>query len=197
MEVTFQRMSLYDSDGEPVELTSKEIRRFMEEAVDKRFPSLGASVEFFTISPLKRDNNTVRIEICTGTHGGEPFIDSCDLSIGGPWKVPDLSYFEQSIKILRPFEAFLAEDENEYQLDAHGILQTTRFKKPEIIRAFHYLDAEMARSIGGIEYCLEAPAWRVERFCDGVLIQLVPVLFDSTNSRHLQVQKDVMRYFKL
>jgi len=197
MEVTFQCMSLYDSHGDPLELTSKEIRRFMEGAVDKRFPNLGASEEFFTISPLKRDNNTVRIEIHTGTQPDEPFVDSYDLNIGEAWQVPDLSYFERSIEIFRPFEAFLAENKNETALDAHGILQETGFTRPQIIRGFHYLDTEMARSIGGIDYCLEAPAWRVEEFCDGVLIRLVPELFDSTNPRHLQVQKDVMRYFNL
>ncbi len=55
----------------------------------------------------------------------------------------------------------------------------------------------MARSIGGIDYCLKAPAWHVERFCEGVLIELVPGPFDSSNPDHLEIQEDVMAYFDM
>ncbi len=55
----------------------------------------------------------------------------------------------------------------------------------------------MARSIGGIDYCLKAPAWKVERFCEGVLIRLVPGLFDPTNPEHLKIQRQAMKYLKL
>jgi len=197
VEETFKCMSLYDRRSQPLVLTTSEIGRILEKRIDKVLPSVGATEDFYTIPPAKRDDDTIAIEIHTGTQPDQPLVDSYNLNIGESWKVPNLFYFERSIEIFRPFEAFLAENKNETALDAHGILQETGFKRPQIIRGFHYLDAEMARSIGGIEYCLEAPAWRVERFCDGVLIQLIPVLFDSTNSRHLQVQKDVMRYFDL
>jgi len=53
----------------------------------------------------------------------------------------------------------------------------------------------MAISLGGIDYCLKAPAWRVERFCEGVLIQLVEGLFDTDNPKHVQIQRDAMKYF--
>jgi len=61
---------------------------------------------------------------------------------------------------------------------------------------FHYVDEAMARSIGGIDYCLRAPAWKVERFCQGVLIQLVRGLFDSENPEHCRIQKETMKYFR-
>jgi len=55
----------------------------------------------------------------------------------------------------------------------------------------------MADSIGGIKYCLKAPAWRVRRFCEGVLIELVPGLFDSEKPEHLRIQEEAMTYFQL
>jgi hypothetical protein len=69
------------------------------------------------------------------------------------------------------------------------------FTRPAIIRGLHYLDKKTARSIGGVNYCLKAPAWRVEKFCEGGLIELVPGLFESKNPERLRVQRDVMDYF--
>jgi hypothetical protein len=74
---------------------------------------------------------------------------------------------------------------------------TGDFRIPDIIRGFHYLDEGMARSIGGIDFCLGAPAWKVERFCDGVLIRLVPGLFDNNNFRHRGIQHEAMKYFNI
>jgi len=55
----------------------------------------------------------------------------------------------------------------------------------------------MARPVAGIKFCLKAPAWRVRRFCEGVLIELVPVPFDSSNPMHLKIQEEAMAYFGL
>jgi hypothetical protein len=87
---------------------------------------------------------------------------------------------------------------SEHKLDAYAREQAIpKSHKPAIIRGFHYLDKGMARSIGGIRYCLKAPAWRVRRFREGILIELVPGLFDSSNPKHLEIQEDVMAYFNL
>jgi hypothetical protein len=110
--------------------------------------------------------------------------------------VPDFDYFEKSIKIFKPFEAYLSEGDNEFALDAYD-RQSPKFDKPAIIRGFHYLDEGMARAVGGIKHCLKAPAWHVERFCEGVLIELVPGLFDNSNPEHIRVQEEVMDYFDL
>ena len=173
------------------------LRAIFEKNIDKIFPGIGANEDFFTISPKKRDENTVRIEIHTGTNREESFIDWYDVSMDDEKKVPGFSFFLRSIPIFRPFEAFLGEGENEYKLDAFDRMQVIGFSQPAIIRGFHYLDKDLAQSIGGIDYCLKAPAWRVERFCDGVLIQLVPDLFDSDNWEHLDIQKRVMAYFNM
>jgi hypothetical protein len=189
--------ALYDSRSRPVDLTESALRAIFEKNVDKIFPTIGANEDFFTIPPKKRDKNTVRIEIHTGTHRNEKFIDAYNISMDDEKKVPSISFFMKSIPIFRPFEAFLAEGENEYRLDAFDRMQILGCSRPAIIRGFHYLDRDMAQSIGGIEYCLKAPAWRVERFCDGVLIQLVPDLFDSDNAEHLDTQERVMAYFNM
>ncbi|MBM4328495.1 MAG: hypothetical protein FJ118_15190 [Deltaproteobacteria bacterium] len=189
---------LYDSRDRPVDLTGSGLQKIFEKKTDKLFPSIGATLDFFTIQPRKRDDNTVRIEIHTGTQPDEIFVDTYDLSIGERSKLPDFDYFEKCIEIFRPFEACLEETENEYKLDAYDRQQAIpKFDRPAIIRGFHYLDEGMARSIGGIDYCLKAPAWHVERFCEGVLIELVPGPFDTDNPEHLKIQKEAMEYFDL
>jgi hypothetical protein len=198
MKEAFQIPELYDKRDKPVPLTPADLKSIFQKNLSKHFPSIGATVDFFSLPPRKRDDNTVRFEFHTGTHTDEIFIDSYDISIGEPKKVPDLSYFERTIQILRPFEAFLSEFDNEVALDYYDRQQAIpKFDKPAIIRGFHYLDEGMARSIGGIDYCLKAPAWKVERFCEGVLIRLVPGLFDPDNPEHLKIQRQAMKYFKL
>lgn len=196
VQVAFRCSTLYDFNNRPVALTEEGLRRTFQKRVDKLFPTTGATEYFYTIPPRKRDDNTVAAEIHTGTHPGEPFIDTYNISMDDKKKLPDFDYFEKSIEIFRPFEAFLAETENEYRLDAFNRQRVhSGFSKPAIIRGFHYLDEEMAESIGGIKYCLKAPAWRVERFCEGVLIELFPGPLDSNNPDHLKAQEDIMAYF--
>jgi hypothetical protein len=198
MKDAFKFRILYDRRDKPLHLAPPDVQNSLQRKVDKRFPDIGVNVDFFSIPPGKRDNNTVRFEIHTGTHPDKIFIDFYDIFIGEARKVPDLSYFEKSIQILRPFEAFLSEIENEDALDSYDRQQAIpKFDKPAIIRGFHYLDEAMARSIGGIDYCLKAPAWKVERFCEGVLIRLVPGLLDPENPKHLKIQRQAMKYFKL
>jgi hypothetical protein len=181
-----------------VDNTEAGLRGIFEKAAGRLPRGLGANTDFFTKPPFRKDKSTVRIEIHTGTQPGGIFIDSFDISMDDGRKVPDLDCFNESVKVFKPFEAFLAEDENEHRLDAHDRQQAIPgFSKPAIIRGFHYLDKGMADSIGGIKYCLKAPAWRVRKFCEGVLIQLVPGLFDPENPDHLQIQEDAMAYFKM
>jgi hypothetical protein len=198
MKEAFRISELYDKRNRAVRLTPSDLHKIFQKKIDKIFPGIGINVDFFSIPPGKRDDNTVRFEIHTGTHPDKIFIDSYDISIGEATSVPDLSYFEKSIEILKPFEAFLSEFDNEDALDWYDRQQAIpKFDKPALIRGFHYLDEGMASSIGGIDYCLKAPAWKVERFCEGVLIRLVPGLFDPENPEHLKIQRQAMKYFKL
>jgi hypothetical protein len=198
MKKAFRFAVLYDKNSKPVEITANVLQIIFERNVDKGFPGIGVCVAFFSIPPRNRDMNTVRFEIHTGTNPDEVFVDSYDISIGESSKVPDFDYFEKSIEIFKPFEAYISEFKNESKLNSYDRQQAIPgFSKPAIIRGFHYLDKGMADSIGGIKYCLKAPAWRVRKFCEGVLIQLVPGLFDPTNPDHLQIQEHAMAYFRL
>ncbi len=198
VHAAFKCPAVYDGKGRPVDLTASAVEEIVKREVDKIFPSIGATFDLFTIPPKKRHKNTARIEIHTGTQPGEVFLDTYHIDVSEGRNVPAFEYLKTCIEIFRPFEAFLAEDANETRLDAYNRQQLIpKFDKPAIIRGFHYLDEFMARSIGGIDYCLNATAWRVERFCEGVLIQLVPGLFDSTNPEHLRIQQEAMKYFHL
>jgi len=198
MKEAFRYSRLYDSHDKPVELTETGLRKILEKNVDKVFPSIGATLDFFTIPPRKMDDDTVSFEIHTGTQPDEPFIDAYDISMDDKRKIPDFDYLERSIQIFKPFEAFLSETENEYQLNAFNRQRAhPGFSKPAIIRGFHYLDEGMARSIGGSTYCLKAPAWHVKKFCDGVLFELFPGPLDSDNPDHLEAQEGVVAYFNM
>jgi hypothetical protein len=198
MKHAFRISELYDKRNKPVHLTPSDLNSRFQKITKKVLPGCGIDIDFFSIPPRNRNDHTVRFEITTGNHPDKIFIDAYNIAIGEPKKVPDLSYFERSIQILKPFEAFLSEIDNEIALYSYDRQQAIpRFDKPAIIRGFHYLDEGMARSIGGIDYCLKAPAWKVERFCEGVLIRLVPGLFDPENPKHFKTQRQAMKYFKL
>ncbi len=132
VEEAFRCSTLYDSSNRPVDISETGLRKIFEKAAKRLLPGLGANEHFYTIPPRKRDDNTVSIEIHTGTHPTERFIDSYDILMGDKGKVPDFDYFEKSIQIFKPFEAFLAERQNEFKLDTFnrealpGILQASQ-----------------------------------------------------------------------
>lgn len=189
----------FDKNDKPLEISTGTLRNIFEKKLAKeRFPNIGVVFHFFSIQPSKRDDNTIRFEIHTGTHPDEVFVDSYDIDIGGSNLLPDLEYFKKSIKIFKPFEAYLSEFRNESELNAYDRQQDIpKSDRPAIIRGFHYLDKDLSSSVGGIERCLKAPAWKIERFCEGVLIQLTEGIFDSENPDHIKIQKEVMKYLKV
>jgi hypothetical protein len=195
---TLQLSVLYDSNSKPADFSEAGLEEKYEKESEKLLPGLGALWHFYTISPRKMDHNTIAVDIHTGTAPEEDSIDYLSISLGDKRTLPDFEFFEESIKIFNPFEAFLADDENEFQLGARDRQREIGgFTKPAIIRGLHYLDRDLAKSIGGTNYCLKAPAWQVDRFCEGVLIDLVPGIFDSSNPEHLEAQEKVMAYFDM
>jgi hypothetical protein len=198
MKKAFRTEAWFDDRDRPVHMTYDYLYGVFRKRIDKRFPDIGVDEDFFSIPHRNRDDATIRVEMHTGTSPEKIFHDNYNISMSDAGQVPNFSYLRRSIEIFQPFEAFLAESRNEHDLDAYNRQQAgPKFDKPAIIRGFHYLDETLARSIGGIDYCLKAPAWKVERFCQGVLIQLVKVLFDSNNLEHLRIQREVMKYFGL
>ncbi len=78
------------------------------------------------------------------------FIDAYNIDMCDGKLVPDFDYFEKSIEIFKPFEAYLAEGDNEFALHAYDREQDSpKFDRPAIIRGFHYLDEGMAHAVRG------------------------------------------------
>jgi hypothetical protein len=194
----FQISVLYGSDNKAENISEENLEKEFEKEAKKLLPGVGVNMHFFSIPPRKRDLDTIFVQIHSGSEPDGPLIDSFSVSVNEKKLLPNFDYFEKFIKIFKPFEAFLADRDNEFQLDSYNRQRAIpQFSKPAIIRGLHYLDKNMARSIGGINYCLKAPAWHVDRFCEGVLIDLVPGVFDSSNPEDLEAQQDVMAYFDM
>jgi hypothetical protein len=153
----------------------------------------GADIDIF--GRLGEGDEYVACEIHTGTRPGEPFIDHYNVDFGSGGLLVGTDEFKAAVRAMRPFEAFLAELNNDDDLEAYDRQQQLGFfTAPAIIRGLHYFDRKLAAPIGGIEHCLKAPASRAEPFLDGVLIQLVDGPFDPMNTDHLRRQQDVMSY---
>jgi len=197
MQEAFGLECVYDSNDKSVELVEHILHNIFEKNKNKRFPEIGSIEHFFSIPPKLRKDETIRFEVHTGIHTGQKFADTYHVSIGECPPVPDFKYFRHSIEIFRPFEAYLSESKNEREMDAYDWFQAFGFSRPSIIRGFHYLDETFAESIGGVDYCLKAPVWKVERFCEGVLIQLNEGVFDTENPSHLNAQQKAMKYFMM
>jgi hypothetical protein len=199
MEIAFGLSGLYDNNSQAIEISDKSLGSIFDKRVNKRSPWLGVNCDFFSIPPIQRDDRTIRFEVSTGKAVGKPFNDFFRVvGMGGELSVPDLQYFRRMIEIFLPFEAYVSESANETGMEAYKRQQSVpKFDRPVLIRGYHYLDKGMAEAIGGIAYCLSAPAWRVDLFCTGVLIQLTECLFDTNSAEHLQIQQGVMKYFDL
>jgi hypothetical protein len=196
MQPAFGLSTLYYRRGKPVELSAAALeKRFKGIMRREILPGYGASEDFFTVLPSQRGGNNVGFTITTGTQPGGKYIDMYNIDIGEAGKVPDRSHLKQSIEIFNPFEAYLSDSRNEAALRLHRRRQAIPdLRRPAMIAGFHYLDEVLARSVGGIDHCLKAPAWRASRFCKGVLFELTQGLFENDNREHRDVQRRVMEH---
>jgi hypothetical protein len=129
--------------------------------------------------------------------GGDRWSTSF-FNLGFPRPIGDLSFFRKSIELIRPFEAFIAIEDNERSLNAYEKQRRfLNFERPPILRWFHYVDSNLADSIGGVDRCLAAPVFKAEQLCDGVLLQVTSEWFDNSNPEHRAVQLEAMRYLGL
>jgi hypothetical protein len=188
-------VATFEVAGEgPIAITPEALEGALQAALTEA-PFAGAGADLDVFGRLGSGDEYIRCEIHAGTASDEPFIDFYNVVLGERGPCIGVDEFKEAVQAIRPFEAFLAERNNEADLDAYNRQQQLGFfTAPAIIRALHYFDRELAASIGGIERCLKAPASRVEPFLDGVLIQLVEGPFDPTNADHLRRQQDVMSY---
>ena len=184
-------------DGEEFRPASGTLEQLFQAALkDAPFREGGADVDIH--GRVDGTREYIRCDLHTGTKPGGPFIDHYNVDFGKSGLRVSLAEFKGAVQIMRPFEAFLAELNNEDALDAYTRQQQVKaFEAPAIIRSFHYLDAGMAANLGGVAHCLRAPANRVEEFLDGVLIELIDGSFDVDNPRHREVQSAVMQHLGL
>jgi hypothetical protein len=150
---------------------------FRTAAQEAPFPGAGADVDLH--GRIDDTENYIRCDFHTGTRPGELFIDHYNVDFGESGLRIDARSFRRGIELIRPFEAFLAELNNEDELDAYTRQQEVGlFKAPAIIRCLHYFDDVLASRVGGVDRCLKAPAHEVERLLNGVLINLVGNAFN-------------------
>lgn len=188
---------LFDSNDNEIECNEASILKLIT-AAKKEVPN-GAPTNFDLFAGKGDPNNVHRYEFCIGTSPGKIFIDFFALQFGG---IDSLKFGLDTLKLLidvsMPFEAFLAENNNEFDLNSKGRQNRIQgFKKPAIIRGLHFLDSDMVRSLGGVSFCHKAPAYLIEDYGGGVIIQLVADNWDSQNLVHKSIQAQSNNYFGL
>jgi hypothetical protein len=195
----FGIVDFYDRNDKIVDLSEEYLQKLLESKLPKgRFSKLGATINFFSQPPSLRDDSTLLVEIHTGTNPEKRLIDHYNFSIGNHFDLQYLDFIRDSIKLFNPFEAFVLESANEFKTQAHVRQQSIRnFERPSIIRYIHYINLNSVQVLGGLEFCLGAPAWKVQEFHQGILLQLCEEVFEPDNPQHLQVQAEVMKYFSM
>jgi hypothetical protein len=196
---TLSISNYFDAEDNQIILSYESLQQRFEKQLSKEpFPEIGVIKSLFSIPPSSQDDLTVSIDIQTGTDKNSKFIDSLNLSLKDEIDTLKISLLKDLIKIFKPFEADLRESFNERNLNSYMRQKAIPdFSRPAIIRWFHYIDLQLVEALGGLEFCLDAPAWKVEEFCEGILFQLCEEVFDPNNSEHLQIQLEVMKYFSM
>jgi len=189
---------LFDARGSKIACQESALSELITERLElTQFPECGVDFDLYAGSG---DPETVsRFEFHVGTAIGEIFIDFFALQYArGLPPINDEQLVKQLIVIGDPFEAFLGENNNEFELKAKKRQnRIPDFVRPAIIRGLHYLGKNQVENLGGIDACLNAPASSVLRLEEGVLIRLVDGVFDAKNVEHLKKQADVMSYFEM
>lgn len=199
IEASLRRLGspvLFDSDKHPIACTEAVVLGIVERARRGMPPGLTATFDLF--AGAGSDEKVCRYDIGVGTSPGMIFIDFFGLQFGR--EVPPFNDDETVRSLLSigdPFEAFLAENNNECNLRAHERQNRIPgfFSRPSIIRGTHFLGADLVGSLGGIEKCLGAPVHSAENFRDGVILRLVPGILDPGDAGQLAAQEAVMQYF--
>lgn len=178
--------------GEKVDTDEAAIERQLQSLIDPQIPGAGAS---WILSSHHVENPIIAITTTGADEWGRDFFDidfsRCEL-------LPDLSYFRRSIEVCRPFEACITDNQNEVDLDAQERQRRfPNFEGPAILRWYHYMDEPLVEALGGFDHCLRTPAFKVERFCEGVLFQLTEEPFEACNTLHKDYQLRAMRHLGL
>ena len=192
MQEAFNRSGWLDMKGEPVELDTFAMERALRsDTPEQEIARFGVT----WVAKSMGDSPSIVLSVATGGEKLAPNWFTADFT--RTQELPDLSYFRRAIELIRPFEAMILDLDNDESLRSMGVV-VSRISPPgsrvTSLRWFHYLDRTLSEKIGGISHCLMAPVYRVEPFCDGVLIQLTDEPFDAQNPEHFLVQRRAMQF---
>lgn len=173
------------------------LQQLLDQAQQKSLaPKVGADLDIH--GALGDTGEFIRFELHCGTHPDEIFVDFFNLDFGSNGPTPTAALVRNGVDVLSPFEAFVAELNNEYTMRAHARQNAIPgFSRPAIVRWLHYLDPTLVDSVGGVSRCMSAPVAAVHEIQDGILIQLTFDPFDPENQEHLAIQQNAMRHFGL
>jgi len=188
---------LFDDAGKQVGLAESGIAALYATRLGKtRHPECGVDFDLFTDLPDTEDVS--RFEFHVGTAPGEPFLDFFALQLAQTAQPLSAEVVAGLVEIDEPVEAFLGENNNEFDREAKRRQNQIRdFSRPALIRGIHFLGPQQVGSLGGLEVCMRAPVWRVRAVAGGVLLQLTEGEFDPRDSEHLRAQSIAMEYFRL
>lgn len=197
MQEAFGVRGWIDADGNLVDLRPEAVERLLlAQNRGRDLAKFGAGLVVVSVE----EHLSILLKIAVGGDEWAPNDFSVDFSHTDI--LPNLRYFRQSIELIRPYEASIFEQSNfDALLDKHQ--QQPRMPpgmepyRPWALDWFHYLDAELVDRVGGWEQCLNTPAYKVERFCDGVLFQLTAEPFDPDNPQHTEAQRQAMEHLAL
>ena len=186
-----------ESAVETESISARALQQLLDQARQKApAPTLGVDLDIH--GAVNDTGNFIRFELHCGTHPDEIFVDTFNLDFGPNGPTPTAALVRSGVDALSPFEAFVAELNNEHTMRAYARQNAIHgFSRPAIIRWFHYLDATLVDSVGGVLRCMGAPVAAAHEIQGGVLIQLTFDLFDPENQEHLAIQQNTMRYLGL
>jgi hypothetical protein len=183
------------SGDEIFPITTDQVARYLGAKIRK---NQSKGVGIMTLIP---DEGNYPIMICTSTGSNEYLWDYMEVEFHAADGVPDLFYFARCIEACHPTVAEISHCDNKHALNfagrsyAQGRLGESR--RPVIISWFHYFDNHIAEEFGGMAHCLRTPAYRVELFCEGILIQLTSNPFDPVSDQDLLAQRKAMQHLGL
>jgi len=186
-----------ESSAETESLSERFLQQLLDQA-QQRAPAPTVGVDLDIHGAVGDTGDFIRFELHCGTHPDEIFVDFFNLDFGPSGPTPTASLVRSGVDALFPFEAFVAELNNEHTMRAHARQNAIPgFSRPAIIRWIHYLDSTLVASIGGVSRCMSAPVAAIHEIQDGILIQLTFDPFDPENQEHLAIQQNAMRHFGL
>jgi hypothetical protein len=194
MAHAFSRSGWIDSDRQFVKLTQNDVEATLRSRIGSMRDFDRFGLDWVGVA-ADEDKPPIMIKIAMG--GSEWAQNDFSVDFTQTQELPDLNYFRRSIEIIRPFEAYVHSTEQAWSMREKMHRPLPPSDLPKIVYWFHYLNGEMVAAVGGLAHCLGTPAYKCEKFLDGVLIQLTEIPFDLDNADHIAAQWNAMEHLGL